>query len=153
MRERRESVPRAITRECVSGPPTVLAKPVVVQYRGEQRQHTHVIPSVMGVWAPRMDPHRNEGEQSPLPPNLRCKRFDPHQYAPPVRGASRRDSCDLGRFLPLVPGSARGVRLIHIQELDEGNLTGTPGMVGPVVIDVRERTYRRNIQAGARGRG
>ena len=100
-----------------------------------------------------MDPHRNGGEQSPLPPNLRCKRFDPHQHAPPVRGASRRDGCGLGRFLPLLPGSARGVRLIHIQDLDEGNLTGTRGMVGPVVIDFRERTYRRDIQAGARGRG
>ena len=42
---------------------------------------------------------------------------------------------------------------MHIQDLDEGNLTGTEGMVGPVVKDFRERTYRRDGQVGARGRG
>ena len=41
---------------------------------------------------------------------------------------------------------------MHIQDLDEGNLTGTRGMVGPVVIDFRERTYRRDVQMGARER-
>ena len=40
---------------------------------------------------------------------------------------------------------------MRIQDLDEGNLTGTRGMVGP--IDFRDRIYRRDVQAGARGRG
>ena len=41
---------------------------------------------------------------------------------------------------------------MHIQDVTKANLMGTRGMAGSVVIGFRG-TYRRDVQAGAWGRG
>ena len=80
-------------------PPTVLAKPVV-QYRAEQRDIRYVIHFVVELWAPRMDPHKSGGEQSP-PSLLTCiasvsiSTSTPHPYALLL---GKTDAVDVGSF-------------------------------------------------------